>query len=126
MGSKSLVVSNFLSFPAPGSEFCGDSRNAGVYRAYYPHVLSGEPPCGIFTRSVSCVGVICDLLERVYRIYESGAAAEPACAALNSAQLSFFSGIAGRDVFAAFAAVFLSFFDCSASKLSDLFSALST
>lgn len=126
MGSKSLVVSNFLSFPAPGSELCGDSRNAHFHRTQYPRVLSGEPCRSIFTGSVFSVGVICDILERVYRIYESGAAAEPACAALNSAQLSFFSGIAGRDVFAAFVAVFLSFFACSASKFSDRLRALST
>jgi hypothetical protein len=45
---------------------------------------------------------------------------------LNSAQVNFFSGIAGRDVFAAFVAARFSFAACSASKFSDRFKALST
>jgi hypothetical protein len=68
------------------------------------------------------VGVIRDVLERVYSLYESGAF----CEALNSAQLIFFSGIAGRDVFAAFVDARFSFASCSASNFSDRFSALST
>jgi hypothetical protein len=68
------------------------------------------------------MGIICDIFERIYRIYEPeteagdldgvdvvAAVAVAASRALNSAQVSFFSGIGGRDVFADFVAARFSF-----------------
>ena len=129
MGPQSRVVPDFLSFPAPRFEFRGYSGNDRVYRAQYSRVLSGESHLGIFTCPISRVGIICDIPERLYSIYESdpeGVVDAGGCEALKSAQLIFFSGIGGRDVFADFAAVRLSFASCSASKFSARLSALST
>lgn len=129
MGPESLMVPDFLSFPASRSEFCSDFRNDRVYCAEYPRVLSSESHLGIFTCPISRVGIICDLPKRLYSIYESdpeGVVDADGCEALKSAQLIFFSGIGGRDVFADFAAVRLSFTSCSASKFSARLSALST
>jgi len=121
------MVADILSFSASRSQLCYHTRNARVYCPEYPRILSGEPPRGVFTCPVHAMGVIRDLLERVYCIYES-VASFCCCAvvALNSAQLSFFSGIAGRDDFAAFVAARLSFASCSASRFSARLSALST
>ena len=124
MGPQSLMVPDFLSFPAPRSEFCRDFRNDRIYCAEYPCVLSGESHLGIFTCPISRVGIIRDLPKWVYSIYESGEVDD--CDALNSAQLIFFSGIAGRDVLVAFDFARLSFVSFSASKLSARLSALST
>jgi len=129
VGSQSLVVPDILSFPAPRSEFCCYIRNARVHRTQYSSILSGIAPRSVFTRPVHAVGVICDVLKRIYSIYESdpeGVIDASVCDALNSAHVSFFSGIAGRDVLAAFDFARLSFVSFSASKFSARFSALST
>jgi hypothetical protein len=75
------------------------------------------------------VGVVRDIPKRLYPFYESdpeGVVDVDGCEALKSDQLNFFSGIGGRDVFAAFVAARLSFASFSASKFSARLSALST
>jgi len=124
MGLQSLVVASLFQTPTPRPEFRCHFSNARIHRAYDPRVLSGEPPRGVFTHPVCSMGVICYVFERIYRFHESGAA--PDCVALNSAHDNFFSGIAGRDVFAAFVAARLFFVSFSTSKFSARLSALST
>jgi len=131
MGPQSLVVPDFLSFPASRSEFCCDTRNACIYCPEYPRVLSSIAPRGVFTRPVFSVGVVRDIPKRLYPFYESIASFGCcdccwAVVALKSDQLNFFSGIGSRDVFAAFVAARLSFASFSASKFSARLSALST
>jgi tryptophan-rich sensory protein len=78
---------------------------------------------------VVILGMLAFIALNIRAFYESdpeGVIDASGCDALNSAHVSFFSGIAGRDVLAAFDFARLSFVSFSASKFSARLSALST